>query len=758
MKTCVPLALLVTGIVHVLGNKDTLKSSSLSIQETTITKINSETLPGNLLPGFLFMQGDIEGGSVGVTIGGGRGEALPFLPDDSCHDDIFEGAMEDMRSPQLPYLTQDLWTCDRKEEEIPAWIMETDDLKVTITPQYSGKIWAIYDKKRQREWLFNNRAHQPANIGALKSWASGGCEFNWSPGIIGHSAFSETQVYMARIDTERGPMLRIYEFDRYNGTVFQVDMIVGNSSVLVHPKITNPTNSDLRGYWWTCVAVEATENTRILAPATRVAQTSREDTQRSGVKMRDSVWPHYAMAIENASFVGYEGKYPTDNSFIGNHQLGDMFLRIPDDQVYTPYIAHTELDGFVLVHGHPLNGTKFFTWGQSGPGRFMQDFLAAGGKGNGYYTELQTGPAPSQMQTVPMPANSNLEWTEWFKAFDGSSDVLRGADYQKALGEVDAWMKSGEGMPKESVDDWDAFFQAHSSDAPSEILVTGQPWGALEEKRLGHQLAPGLTFTLPLEGQANYDEVTPWVELLDTGKFSEATLSRLPLSYQTTDVWYDVITRSAESSSGMTWLHALHIGVNMAERGEVEQPIKYFTQSVELKENPIALRCLAVLSQTYEEAWDFYMQAWNSLFKDYEQDATFDRLTANFVTEISFFLQQMQWFDTMEWFLGEVPEEHRNLDAYVAMQTKYFLYKAQYDSAASLLSKSCFPTYAKARTDLADMWFSAQEGLALQAKRTQTNDNEATLTNVEKHQNRVQNPPPDNIGCQYAAEYCTWYW
>ena len=82
--------------------------------------------------------------------------------------------------------------------------METDDLKSAITPQFSGKIWAIYDKKRQREWLFNNRAHQPANIGALKSWAAGGCEFNWSPGIIGHSAFSETQVYMASVDTEKG--------------------------------------------------------------------------------------------------------------------------------------------------------------------------------------------------------------------------------------------------------------------------------------------------------------------------------------------------------------------------------------------------------------------------------------------------------------------------------------------------------------------------------------------------------------------------
>lgn len=53
-----------------------------------------------------------------------------------------------------------------------------------------------------------------------------------------------------------------------------------------------------------------------------------------------------------------------------------MFLRIPDT-VYTPYIAHNQEgeNGFTYVHGHPLNGTKFYTWGQSGPGRFMQVYL-----------------------------------------------------------------------------------------------------------------------------------------------------------------------------------------------------------------------------------------------------------------------------------------------------------------------------------------------------------------------------------------------
>ena len=92
-----------------------------SIKQETITKINSETLPGNLLPGFLFMQGDIEGGSIGVNIGGGRGEALPFTPDDSCHDDIFEGANEDLRSPQLLLRFMDMQRGKKKNFQRGSW-------------------------------------------------------------------------------------------------------------------------------------------------------------------------------------------------------------------------------------------------------------------------------------------------------------------------------------------------------------------------------------------------------------------------------------------------------------------------------------------------------------------------------------------------------------------------------------------------------------------------------------------------------------
>jgi len=41
---------------------------------------------------------------------------------------------------------------------------------------------------------------------------------------------------MGRLDTERGPVLRVYEFDRYNGTVWQVDMLLSNGSFVAHPR------------------------------------------------------------------------------------------------------------------------------------------------------------------------------------------------------------------------------------------------------------------------------------------------------------------------------------------------------------------------------------------------------------------------------------------------------------------------------------------------------------------------------------------
>lgn len=752
------LALLCTACF--LGNSaaEAVEGSN-SLKKSKINVLNSETLDGNLLPNFLFMQGAIEGGSIGVNIGGGKGTLLPFVPDESCGDDMFERPNPDLRAPQLPYLSQDLWTCERKSEDIEVYAYENDELLVYITPQYDGKIWSVYDKKREKELMYRPRAHQPANIAGLKAWAAGGCEWNWSPGITGHSAFSETRVYTAKMETKKGTVVRVYEFDRYNGTTWQVDMLLQNDTLYVHPRITNPTETDLPGYWWTSVAIDAKPSTRILSPASHVSETSRDD-------MRNAPWPVYAEAIENASFLGYKNQFPTDNSWLGNNQIGDMFLRIEKDDVYMPFVGSSQEDdnGFIYIHAHPLNGTKFYTWGQSGPGRFMQDFLAGGGKRQGDYTELQVGVAPSQMNTFLLPKKTVKEWTEVFKGFDAKEDIVRGDDYKKAMKEIDDLLKSPDGVPKNQYEDIDSFFNELGNEKPTDVIVTGQPWGALEEMLLGTPLAKGLVFTMPEKDSKDFKLIEQWVELLQDGAFSDATLKTVtPLSFQTTDRWLKVIEDSA-AKFGMTWLHALHLGIAYTERGDVEKPLRYFQTSMDLKPNVVAARCIALLQQNRKDSWSHYQTAWRLAreLKDSETSATtkddkdrIHRLILNLVTEVSFFLQQELWYDEMQNFESEVMNgnylDGTPLDAFETLKIKNLMHKGENEKARSLLSEGCFPTYAKARDDLMNMWNGAVMGIAAKKKGSE-------LTNVEAHQARLADKIPENIGCVYATEYCYTYW
>ena len=49
---------------------------------------------------------------------------------------------------------------------------------------------------------------------------------NWSPGFIGHSTFTLSPVHAAVLETAKGPVVRVYEFDRIKNTTWQVDIML----------------------------------------------------------------------------------------------------------------------------------------------------------------------------------------------------------------------------------------------------------------------------------------------------------------------------------------------------------------------------------------------------------------------------------------------------------------------------------------------------------------------------------------------------
>ena len=149
--------------------------------------------------------------------------------------------------PKLPWRVQNDWGCEQNQTEVDVMVLENEHLRAAITTQWGGKIWSAYHKGHKKQLFFNNPAHQPANIGYLKAWSSGGAEWNWAPGYLGHSTFTESPVWTAVLPTEMGPVVRVYEYDRFNSTVWQVDILIVNETLYAHPKITNPNTVELPG-------------------------------------------------------------------------------------------------------------------------------------------------------------------------------------------------------------------------------------------------------------------------------------------------------------------------------------------------------------------------------------------------------------------------------------------------------------------------------------------------------------------------------
>ena len=277
----------------------------------------------------------------------------PLIPRDVCEAPALNinpssGGNGSVVSRFLPYLLFNQYRTERTPTDVPTIRLEDDRMAVDITPQFGGKVYSMTHVKSGRELLHAPSVHQPIDAAVLNAHVDGGIEWNYSPDRLGHWAGTERDVWAAKIKTPMGPAVRIWEFDRFNETFFQVDMMVINGTFFAHPKVHNTGTGAVNPYWWTCVGMQLKSDWTNCAPGkgnpgTRVVTPATFD-------VLDNL---HAVPFPLFPLPGQPPGPPVDRSWLNTWlQGGDNFLRIYAPE--RPYLAVIDRDIFGSGAGQPI--------------------------------------------------------------------------------------------------------------------------------------------------------------------------------------------------------------------------------------------------------------------------------------------------------------------------------------------------------------------------------------------------------------------
>jgi len=471
-------------------------------------------------------------------------------------------------------------------------------------------------------------------------------------------------------------------------------------------------------------AYPVTPNTRILCNADYIVH----DGPFGDVP---APWPIFDELLSNTTFYTPGQDHSWNRAW---YEQSSVFLRIFSPKI--PYMVNVDEKGRGFIHGHELNGSKYWTWGNTPSSDWRQEYLSMNEPGQGLYYELMSGHVATLEQRWNLPANSSLEWTDWFKPMQNVSNLLD-PNHDNAIKAVENWLKSPNGVSVSKIAEMKKFF-ATWSNVPvveSSILYKGSPWGALQEKMTGKKLAPSTLFTY----DPNDQKIQPWLELVSSGTFSQQSLDRLfPLSYLVAQDWQQLIQDSARNH-GPTWLHYLHQGIAQTEAGYFNQAIELLQMSINLKPNPVAYRTLALLVDSNAKSYEYFMLAWNLIRTSSDPQA--DDFSVNLASEFCVFLVDTQDYSHLDEFLDLVPARDPFLtrDYLLLCHAVDTLNHHDYDGVQRIIRNNEFPSLSDRWHQLSDVWFQS----VYMKEQSRLN---RPLTPVERHQLRLKNPTPRSIG------------
>ncbi|MFK0177776.1 DUF5107 domain-containing protein [Streptomyces xanthochromogenes] len=528
----------------------------------------------------------------------GEANPLPALrPRDELHqldERAREGLPRDMArqigyaplETLLPVRVLDGYGRERETVELDTIVIENDRLRATVLPGLGGRVHSLFHKPTGRELLYTNPVFQPADFALNGAWFSGGIE--WNIGATGHTTLSCAPLHAALVPApDGGQMVRLWEWERLRDLPFQVDLWLPDDSdfLYVGVRVRNPHERTAPVYWWSNIAVEEGERTRVLAPAEEAWHFGYERTLRR---------------VPVPEFDGADRTYP-----LRSEHPADYFYEVPDGA--RRWIASLDDGGRGLVQTSTdtLRGRKLFLWGSGRGGRRWQEWLTEPGTVG--YAEIQAGLARTQLEHVPLDAGAEFAWLEAYGPLSADGALVHGDDWAAARAEAEGRLEQA--LPRATVEEAYAAWRPFADTEPGERLATGSGWGALEVLRTGAKL-PGTPFrdlTLTQEQQ-------PWLELLHNGVLPEPRRVTPPGPTLVAAHWRDMLeTAPADPFT------EYHLGVAQWHAGDHAQAVRSWERGLPLAPSrwPL-LRCLAVADQLsghasraadrYAEAYDDFCQ------------------------------------------------------------------------------------------------------------------------------------------------------
>ncbi|MGW2479987.1 DUF5107 domain-containing protein [Streptomyces sp. NPDC001571] len=486
----------------------------------------------------------------------------------------------------LPVRVLDGYGRERATVELDTVVIENDRLRATVLPGLGGRVHSLFHKPTGRELLYTNPVFQPADFALNGAWFSGGIE--WNIGATGHTTLSCAPLHAALVPApDGGQMVRLWEWERLRDLPFQVDLWLPDDSdfLYVGVRVRNPHERTAPVYWWSNIAVEEGERTRVLAPAEEAWHFGYERTLRR---------------VPVPEFDGADRTYP-----LRSEHPADYFYEVPDGA--RRWIASLDGDGQGLVQTSTdtLRGRKLFLWGSGRGGRRWQEWLTEPGTVG--YAEIQAGLARTQLEHVPLDPGAEFAWLEAYGPLSADGALVHGDDWAAARAEAEDRLERA--LPRATVEEAYAAWRPFADTEPGERLATGSGWGALEVLRTGAKL-PGTPFPELTLNQ----EQRPWLELLHNGVLPEPRRVTPPGPTLVAAHWRDMLETAPADP-----LTEYHLGVAQWHAGDRAQAIRSWERGLPLAPSrwPL-LRCLAVADQLaghasraadrYAEAYDDFCQ------------------------------------------------------------------------------------------------------------------------------------------------------